>query len=204
MTGPAAAEILWPPSVTVGVGVGLGMGLGAAPVAAAGPWLRAPLEDFPPLMNALYSCQRITAMTATARSDFQLSFGFFGLPAAPALLISLVSGLVCAGRSATSLYLGLLCIMSPFCSLLLNLIDRERHVSAGKVPYHRRVAVQRVEDPLLLAAGIVQDHCALHLVRGDDVIDVLPVVLEHAVPYLRVGCRIPVRLGVRIVGALVV
>src|SRR5215469_16288803 len=155
-------------------------------------------------MNAWYSCQRITTTTAAASSDFQLSFDFFGPPGLPALLVSLVADLVSAGRSATSRYLGLLSMTLPFCSLLLNLIDRERHVSAGNLPYSRRVIVKRVQDPVLLTVAIVECHCPLHLVREDDVIDVLPAGVEQVVPYLRVRWRIPVRLGVRIVRAHVV
>src|SRR5215469_3005926 len=116
-------------------------------------------------MNAWYSCHPITMAIAAAGSDFQLSFDFFGPPGLPALLVWIVSGLGSAGRSATSRYLGLLSMTLPSCSLLLNLIDRERHVSAGNLPYSRRVIVKRVQDPVLLTVAIVECHCPLHLVR---------------------------------------
>src|SRR5258708_3439301 len=139
-------------------------------------------------MTTCASCQIITRTITVIRSDFQLYFfgGFFADR-------SSLGGATLGGPSVISASVISSC----------DPIDSEPHTSAGGLPDFGRMVVKRSENPALLPCGIIQVHRVLHAFRKHDVINIVPVSSKHRASDPRIGCRVPVRLGIWIDGTYI-
>src|SRR6266508_4308302 len=89
---------------------------------------------------------------------------------------------------------GLLRVAQPD-STGVDLDNFQLDVALGRLPDPLPVLVDRLQHPGLPPVAVVALHSGTHLVGHDDIAQLVPVGVEDLVPHVRVGRRLPVRVG---------
>src|SRR6266511_3134758 len=89
---------------------------------------------------------------------------------------------------------GLLRVAQPD-STGVDLDNFQLDVALGRLPDPLPVLVDRLQHPGLPPVAVVALHSGTHLVGHYDIAQLVPVGVEDLVPHVRVGRRLPVRVG---------